>query len=165
MGAVGALIAAAASDSRCAAVVSVAAPADPRLLTRQTFRLARLPIPSPVAQPLAWLTARVYVRPRGHSVRDISARHAAARYDGPILLVHGDRDAIIPLDHLERLEAAALVGRATGPATAQVERPSWPGAAQLAVRGRGVSSGRRRFLATWLGGPYDPTAPPSWPPL
>ena len=42
-------------------------------LTRQTFRLARLPIPDPIAYPLAWLTTHVYVRPRGHVVREISA--------------------------------------------------------------------------------------------
>ena len=46
------------------------APADPYRLTRQTFRLAHLPIPDPIAYPLAWLTTRVYLRPRGHVVRD-----------------------------------------------------------------------------------------------
>ena len=43
-------------------------PADPYRLTRQTFRLAHLPIPDPIAYPLAWLTTRVYLRPRGHVV-------------------------------------------------------------------------------------------------
>ena len=38
-------------------------PADPYRLTRQTFRLAHLPIPDPIAYPLAWLTTRVYLRP------------------------------------------------------------------------------------------------------
>jgi hypothetical protein len=157
MGAVGALLAAAAADSRCAAVVSVSAPADPRLLTRQTFRLARLPIPSPIAHPLAWLTARVYVRPRGHSVRDTSARHAAARYDGPVLLVHGDQDAVIPLTHLERLEAAALAGRVTGPATERVERLVVAGGQHSWLyEDEGYRRTVARFLATWLGGPYDP---------
>jgi alpha-beta hydrolase superfamily lysophospholipase len=157
MGAVGALLAAAAEESRCAAVVSVSAPADPRLLTRQTFRLARLPIPNPIAQPLAWLTAHVYVRPRGHSIRDVSARHAAAAYDGPILLVHGDQDAIIPLDHLERLEAAALAGRATGPATERVERLVVAGGQHSWLyEDEGYRRAVARFLATWLGGPYAP---------
>src|SRR6185295_9543628 len=51
-----------------AAIVATSAPADPWRLTRQTFRLARLPFPGWVAWPLAWLTTRVYLRPRGHRV-------------------------------------------------------------------------------------------------
>ena len=58
-------------------------PGGPYRLTRQTFRLARLPIPDPIAYPLAWLTTRVYLRPRGHVVDDVSATAAIARYDGP----------------------------------------------------------------------------------
>ena len=60
----------AAADPRVAAVVATSAPADPYRLTRQTFRLARLPIPDPIAYPLAWLTTRVYLRPRGHVVAE-----------------------------------------------------------------------------------------------
>ena len=67
MGAIGAILAGAA-DPRVAAVVATSAPADPYRLTRQTFRLARLPIPDPIAYPLAWLTTRVYLAPRGHRV-------------------------------------------------------------------------------------------------
>ena len=67
MGGAGAILAAAA-DPRVAAVVSVSAPADPRRMVRQTFRLARLPFPGPIAAPLAWLTSRVFVRPRGHAL-------------------------------------------------------------------------------------------------
>ncbi|MGP1674490.1 MAG: alpha/beta hydrolase family protein, partial [Candidatus Limnocylindrales bacterium] len=48
MGAIGAILAAAA-DPRVAAVVATSAAADPYRLTRQTFRLARLPIPDPIA--------------------------------------------------------------------------------------------------------------------
>ena len=44
MGAIGAILAA-AEDPRVAAVVATSAPADPWRLTRQTFRLARLPVP------------------------------------------------------------------------------------------------------------------------
>ncbi len=67
MGAIGAILAGAA-DERVAAVVATSTPADPYRLTRQTFRLARLPIPDPIAYPLAWLTTHVYLRPRGHVV-------------------------------------------------------------------------------------------------
>ncbi len=72
MGAIGAILAGAA-DPRVAAVVATSGPADPYRLTRQTFRLAHLPIPDPIAYPLAWLTTRVYLRPRGHDVRSTSA--------------------------------------------------------------------------------------------
>src|SRR6188508_102784 len=106
MGAIGAILAAAA-DPRVAAVVATSAPADPYRLTRQTFRLAHLPIPDVIAYPLAWLTTRVYVRPRGHRVEDVSATRAIARYRGPILLAHGDDDSVVPVAHIDRLAAAA----------------------------------------------------------
>lgn len=167
MGAAGALLAAAADDGRCAAVVSVSAPADPRRLTRETFRLAHLPIPTPLAAPLAWVTARVYVRPRGHSIRAISAGNAVRTYRGPILIVHGSDDAVIPVDHSARLERAAL-------------RARWTRAAAGAADGRAAPIGRverhvvvggqhswlyedegyrrvvARFLAETLGGPFPP---------
>ena len=72
MGAIGAILAA-AREPRIAAVVATSSPADPWRLTRQTFRLAHLPFPDVLAYPLAWLTTRVYLRPRGHDVADISA--------------------------------------------------------------------------------------------
>jgi hypothetical protein len=87
-------------------VIAVATPADPYRLTRQTFRLARLPIPDPIAWPLAWLTTRVYLRPRRHTVQGISATRAVARYRGPLLLVHGSDDRVVPVSHLARLAAA-----------------------------------------------------------
>src|SRR3990172_4541091 len=83
MGAIGALLAA-ASDPSVAAVVATATPADPARLTRETFRLARLPLPDPIAYPLAWWTARVYLKPRGHRPQDVSATPAAGRYRGPL---------------------------------------------------------------------------------
>ena len=67
-----------AADPRVAAVVATSAPAEPNQLTRLTFRLANLPIPDPIAVPLAWLTTRVYLRPRGHQVRNVSASAALA---------------------------------------------------------------------------------------
>ena len=50
MGAIGAILAGAA-DPRVAAVVATSGPADPYRLTRQTFRLAHLPIPDVIAYP------------------------------------------------------------------------------------------------------------------
>ena len=55
-------------------------PADPARLTRQTFRLANLPIPGLIAWPLAWLTTLVYLRPRGHTIASVSATHRRARH-------------------------------------------------------------------------------------
>ena len=110
LGAVGTIVAAAELGERCAALVSTSAPADPRRLTRQTFRLAHLPIPEPIATPLAALTTRVYLRPRGHAINDLSASIAIARYAGPILLVHGVLDSVLPVGHLARLERAARRG-------------------------------------------------------
>ena len=156
MGAIGAILAAAA-DPRVAAVVATSGPADPDRLTRQTFRLARLPIPDLIAYPLAWLTTRVYIQPRGHVVADISAATAIARYDGPVLIAHGEEDAVVPASHMGRLAAAARSARAAGPAAAEVET--------LLVKGGQHSwlyedAGYRRvvagFLARALGGPIDP---------
>ena len=126
MGGIGAILAAAA-DPRVAALVATSTPADPYRLTRQTFRLAHLPIPDPIAYPLAWLTTRVYLRPRGHRVPEVSASAAIARYRGPILLVHGDDDAVVPLAHLSRLADAARAARAGDPTAAPVETMIIPG--------------------------------------
>jgi pimeloyl-ACP methyl ester carboxylesterase len=156
MGAIGALLAGAA-DPRVAAIVATSGPADPYRLTRQTFRLARLPIPDPIAYPLALLTTHVYVRPRGHLVDDISATSAIARYDGPVLLAHGRDDVVVPATHLDRLAAAARSARAGDPFAAEVET--------LVVEGGQHSwlyedPGYRRavagFLTRAMGGPLDP---------
>ena len=152
LGAVGALVAAAGCGDRCAAVVSLSAPADPRRLTRQTFRLASLPIPEPIATPLAELTTRVFLRPRGHAVGDLSASRAAARYGGPVLLVHGSDDAVVPAWHLDRLARAARAGSPSRVRTLLVAggHHSWLHEHQ-AYR-RAVTS----FLSEALGGPYAP---------
>ena len=155
MGAGGAILAAAA-DPRAAALVSTAAPSDPYRLTRQTFRLAHLPIPDPIAYPLAWLTMHLYLRPRRHRVDDVSARVAITRYDGPILLVHGTADQIVPVSHVARLATAAGDARRNrGLAPLEV----------LVIRGGSHSwlyedpLYRRtvaRFLTEAMGGPYTP---------
>lgn len=155
MGAIGAVLAGAA-DQRVAAIVATSGPADPLRLTRQTFRLARLPIPDLIAYPLAWLTTRVYLAPRGHRVPEISATAAVARYAGPLLLTHGDEDQVVPFAHMDRLATAARAAR-TAPDAAPVETLTIPGgqhswlyefpAYRAAVAG---------FLARALGGPLPP---------
>ncbi|MCI0345160.1 MAG: alpha/beta fold hydrolase [Chloroflexi bacterium] len=120
LGAIGALLAAAA-EPRVAAVIATSTPADPVRLTRETFRLARLPLPNAIAYPLAWWTARVYVKPRGHRPSEVSATRAARRYRGPLLLAHGDADRVVPVGHLARLEAAARAARADDPDAGPLE--------------------------------------------
>ncbi len=157
MGAVGAILAAAA-EPRVAAAVLTATPAGPYRLTRQTFRLARLPIPGPIAWPLAWLTTRVYLQPRGHGVDSISATAAIRRYAGPVLAIHGTQDRVVPFAHLGRLVDAARGARSDlGARVAPVET--------LVIEGGEHSwmyefpayrETIARFLATALGGPLEP---------
>jgi alpha-beta hydrolase superfamily lysophospholipase len=150
LGGIGALLAGAA-DPRVAAVVATSSPADPNRLTRLTFRLAHLPIPEPVAVPLAWLTTRVYLRPRGHRVRSVSAAVSLAAHDRPVLLIHGSADDVVPPIHLERLVAAAeSAGRPVETLVIGDGRHSW--LHEFELYRRTVAA----FLARSLGGPYSP---------
>jgi len=150
MGAIGALLAAAA-EPRIAAVVATSAPADPWRLTRQTFRLARLPIPDPIAYPLAWLTTRVYLRPRGHRVADISATAALRAIDRPVLLAHGVDDTVVPFAHLDRLvRAATAAGHSPQTLVIAGGHHSW--LYEFPEYRRTVAA----FLARALGGPLTP---------
>jgi fermentation-respiration switch protein FrsA (DUF1100 family) len=143
---------AAASDPEVRALVATATPADPYRLTRQTFRLARLPIPNPIAYPLAWLTTHVYLKPRRHRIADISASRAVERYRGPLLLVHGRLDEVVPVGHLHRLEAAARRSRPEGVRSLVIDdgRHSW--LYESPIYRRAVAA----FLAEALGGPLLP---------
>ena len=155
MGAIGAILAGAA-DPRVAAVVATAGPADPYRLTRQTFHLANLPIPDVIAYPLAWLTTRVYLSPRGHTVADISATRAIARYEGPVLLAHGDADQVVPFNHMARLAAAARSTR-VGPDAAPVETLEISGGQHSWLYEEPIyRASVARFLTTALGGPLTP---------
>jgi pimeloyl-ACP methyl ester carboxylesterase len=152
MGAAGSLVATAA-DPEVAAVIAVAAPADPYRLTRQTFRLARLPIPDPLAWPLAWLTTRVYLRPRGHTIASISATRAVREIEVPVMLAHGDQDGVVPVEHLARLAAARRAARpneVTETLVVQGGHHSW------LYEDPGYRAAIARFLATALGGPVAP---------
>jgi alpha-beta hydrolase superfamily lysophospholipase len=156
MGAIGAILAA-ARDPRVAAVVATSGPADPYRLTRQTFRLARLPIPDLIAYPLAWLTTHVYVRPRGHQVPDISATAAIARYEGSVLLAHGSEDAVVPVGHLARLADAVRAARAGDPDAAPVETLIVTGGQHSWLyEDPGYRRAVARMLSVACGGPLDP---------
>ena len=152
MGAAGSLVAA-ADDPDVAAVIAVAAPADPARLTRQTFRLANLPIPGLIAWPLAWLTTRVYLRPRGHTIASVSATRAVRDIAVPVLLAHGTDDGVVPVTDLDRLAAARRAARplaVTETIVVPGGRHSWlyEFPAYRAAIGR--------FLAASLGGPLPP---------
>ncbi len=158
MGGVGALLAAAA-EPRTAAAVAVSAPADPYRLTRQTFRLARLPLPGPFAYPLAWLTTHVVLEPRGHTVRSVSAARAVARFRGPLLLIHGDADQVVPIAHLRRLARSARHGRGHLDAAEPVDVLELAGAGHSWLHEiPAYRATVARFLARWLGGPLEPDA-------
>jgi dipeptidyl aminopeptidase/acylaminoacyl peptidase len=152
MGGAGTLVAT-ATDPGVDASIAVSTPADPWRLTRLTFQLAHLPIPAPMAWPLAWLTTRVYLRPRGHSVASVSATRAVQSTTTPVLLIHGTDDAIVPVSHLARLARARRAARpdaVTETLLVEGGQHSWlyEHAAYRAAIGR--------FLATHLGGPLDP---------
>jgi pimeloyl-ACP methyl ester carboxylesterase len=156
MGGIGALLAAAA-EPRVAAVVAASTPADPYRLTRQTFRLAKLPIPGPFAWPLAWLTTHVFLQPRGHTVREVSAARAIERYAGPVLLIHGDADRVVPFGHLATLEHAAQRSREDDPAAPDVEVLAIPGGEHSWLYEFAAYRGAvARFLTEAFGGPLDP---------
>lgn len=154
VGAAGAIIAASREPS-IRAVVSLSAPADEARMTRQTFDMAEMHIPEPIATPLAWFTAAIMLVPRHHSVEDASALVAAAKYRGPLLLVHGGQDHAVPVEHLELIGRAAVAHRtaADGP----VETLVLP---EFGHRWLYEDAGCRRkiaaFFTRWLGGPIAP---------
>jgi uncharacterized protein len=156
MGAIGALLAAAA-EPRVAAVVAVASPADPYRLTRQTFHLASLPLPDLIAYPLAWLTTHVFLAPRGHTVAAVSAVRAIEAYRGPVLLVNGSEDRVVPPAHQARLARAATAARAGDPAAGPVEALTIPGGHHSWLyEYPAYRATIAAFLARALGGPLAP---------
>ena len=152
MGGAGSLVAA-AQDDDVSAVIAASTPADPYRLTRQTFRLARLPIPAPIAWPLAWLTTRVFLQPRGHTVRSVSATNAVRSIDRPVLLIHGSEDGVVPATDLSRLAAARRASRpgaVTETLLVEGGRHSW--LYEFPEYREAVA----RFLTEHLGGPFSP---------
>lgn len=151
MGAVGAILAA-EGDPAVGAVVATAIPAHPRLLTRRTFELAGLPIPGPIAHPLAWLTMMVYLRPRGHRPARANAIRAVRRVPGPLLVIHGSDDEIVGPRHSELLVRSARTrpGRAVDLLVIPGGRHRW------LYETPGYRERVAAFLAEHLQGPYLP---------
>ena len=158
MGAIGAILAGAA-DPRVAAVVATSGPADPYRLTRQTFRLAHLPIPDLDRLP-AGLADDPRLRP---AARPRRRRHQRGHGDRPVRRARScsptaSDDTVVPLGHMERLAAAARAARAGDPIAAAVETLVVEGGQHSWLyEDAGLPADRRRRSSTRaLGGPLDP---------
>jgi alpha-beta hydrolase superfamily lysophospholipase len=116
--------------------------------------MADLPIPSPVALPLAWITAQLYSRPRGAGPGAASARRAVAAYGGPVLVAQGDADEIVPVRDMRILERAAR-GRSGADATTEVLLVAG-GAHRWLYEFEQYRRGVASFLSAALGGACDP---------
>jgi dienelactone hydrolase len=87
----------------------------------------------------------------------VSAARAIETYRGPVLLIHGDADRVVPISHLDRLDRAAEKARRDDPEAAPVEVLVMPDGEHSwlyeSAEYRGTIA---RFLATALGGPLRP---------
>jgi pimeloyl-ACP methyl ester carboxylesterase len=99
-----ATIYAASTDRRIDAVVAVAPFAHPAEMMRQNFRF-----PAPVT----WVLLEVVERMIGHDYDDFAPRNRIADITAPVMLMHGDADAVIPIgdsiDLHRRLPGSELV--------------------------------------------------------
>ena len=154
MGGAGAVVAA-SREPAIGAVVSLSAPADLVRMTRKTFDIAEMNIPKPVATPLAFITAAVLLAPRRHSLADASAMLAAARYRGPLLLIHGEQDHGVPVEHVRLIEQAATQTR--GPGDPPVEVLILP---EFGHRWLYEDAGCRRKIAAFLAAALGGSVPP-----
>jgi pimeloyl-ACP methyl ester carboxylesterase len=97
-----AAIHAAAMDSRICGVVTVGAFAHPVDAMRAEFHKRGVP-----DFPLVWLLM-VYLQIRMNiRFREIAPQNVIGRASGPFLLVHGEEDEVVPIDHGKRLRNAA----------------------------------------------------------
>ncbi|MCP3977615.1 MAG: alpha/beta fold hydrolase [bacterium] len=94
----GAAILSASRTDRLEAVVSVASFAHPNDIMRR--QMAK--VPGPVLTVILGMVQRII----GYEFDDFAPRNRISRVAGPVLLVHGDADSIVPLDNLYELAAA-----------------------------------------------------------
>ncbi|MGA3057127.1 MAG: alpha/beta fold hydrolase [Candidatus Limnocylindrales bacterium] len=154
MGGAGVIVAA-SREPVIRAVVSVSAPADLVRMTRQTFEMAEMHIPGPIAGPLALITAGVLMAPRRHSIDDASALVAARRYRGPLLLIHGAQDHGVPVEHLALIARAASEARDAGdPPVETLVLPEF--GHRWLYEAPEFRRRVARFFAEALGGPVSP---------
>jgi len=87
----------------------------------------------------------------------VSAARAIETYRGPVLLIHGDADRVVPFSHMGRLERAVEKARRDDPDAAPVEVLVIPGGEHSWLYEEPEYRGTvARFLATALGGPLQP---------
>lgn len=84
-----------------AAVVAIAAFADPATLMRRFLTEHRVP-----HWPLGWWIIRRVERFIGHRYADIAPVRVVSRVRCPVLLIHGAEDAVTPLSDAQRIHAS-----------------------------------------------------------
>ena len=97
----GACLIVARDDPRIAAVVSVSSMADPRVMMTRLLRGAHLP------RPCVWLALRYVQHVIGVPFSDFAPLATVKALEVPVLLVHGERDTVVPLTDAQRLACAA----------------------------------------------------------
>ena len=152
MGAAGSLVAA-AEDPDIAAVIAVAAPADP--IPAHAPDVPTRPAADPRARGLAARLAD-HARlppPRGHTVRSVSATSAVRSIERPVLLIHGPRMAWCRSGTCARLAGArraACPDAITETLLVEGGRHSW------LYEFPEYRATIARFLTASLGGPFTP---------
>ncbi|RUQ41771.1 MAG: alpha/beta fold hydrolase [Candidatus Competibacteraceae bacterium] len=96
----GAVLLAAARRHDLAAVVSIAAFADPESMMRRFLTSYRIPYPLPGAYILRYVQRVI-----GHRFADIAPVNTIARIRCPVLLVHGHDDTTVPVTDAARIHA------------------------------------------------------------
>jgi fermentation-respiration switch protein FrsA (DUF1100 family) len=86
-------------------------------------------------------------------MNDASATAAAARYRGPLLLIHGAQDHGVPVAHLELIARAAVDGRGRedDPPVETLVLPDF--GHRWLYEDAGCRRKTATFFARWLGGP------------
>jgi len=97
-----AAIYAASQDARIRSVVTVGAFAHPGEVIRTDFRKRGIP-----AFPLAWLICKHIELRIGHRLDRIAPVHNIAKSEAHMLLIHGEEDAVIPVEQAKKLHRAA----------------------------------------------------------
>lgn len=100
VGAAAALLSASRRSDLCA-VVAVSSFDHPEHVMRRWLRAHHVPY-----WPLGWAVNRYVEQVIGHHFDDIAPLHTVAHVSCPVLLVHGTRDTVVPLDALHALQRA-----------------------------------------------------------